>query len=128
MQTSPVLAHIDADLPNAISRLQDLLRIRSISTDPAFKADCLHAAEWLARDLGSFGITASVRPTPGHPMVVGHVAGPRARRMCCFTAITMCSRWIRWICGKATRSIPPSPKAPMAPPFRRAAHPTTRAS
>ncbi|MGA1613365.1 MAG: hypothetical protein ACO37E_06130, partial [Lutimaribacter sp.] len=31
MQTSPVLAHIDADLPNAISRLQDLLRIRSIS-------------------------------------------------------------------------------------------------
>src|SRR6056300_1331623 len=77
MQTSPVLAHIDADLPNAISRLQDLLRIRSISTDPAFKAECLHAAEWLARDLGSFGITASVRPTPGHPMVVGHVAGPK---------------------------------------------------
>jgi acetylornithine deacetylase/succinyl-diaminopimelate desuccinylase-like protein len=77
MQTSPVLAHIDADLPNAISRLQDLLRIRSISTDPAFKAECLQAAEWLARDLGSFGITASVRPTPGHPMVVGHVAGPK---------------------------------------------------
>ena len=77
MQTSPVLAHIDADLPNAISRLQDLLRIRSISTDPAFKAECLQAAEWLARDLSSFGITASVRPTPGHPMVVGHVAGPQ---------------------------------------------------
>ncbi|MGA1614527.1 MAG: M20/M25/M40 family metallo-hydrolase, partial [Lutimaribacter sp.] len=51
--------------------------IRSISTDPAFKAECLQAAEWLARDLSSFGITASVRPTPGHPMVVGHVAGPQ---------------------------------------------------
>jgi len=77
MQTSPVLAHIDADLPNAISRLQDLLRIRSISTDPAYKDECLQAAEWLARDLNSFGITARVRPTPGHPMVVGHVAGPQ---------------------------------------------------
>ena len=84
MQTSPVLAHIDADLPNAISRLQDLLRIRSISTDPAYKGECLQAAEWMARDLNSFGITARVRPTPGHPMVVGHVAGPQGAPLVLF--------------------------------------------
>ncbi len=76
MPLSDVLARIDADLPAATDRLLDLLRIPSISTDPAFKADCQTAAEWLVADLESLGIAASVRPTPGHPMVVGHVDGP----------------------------------------------------
>ena len=35
-----VLAHIDADLDGALERLFALLRIRSISTDPAFAKDC----------------------------------------------------------------------------------------
>ncbi|MFD1508795.1 M20/M25/M40 family metallo-hydrolase [Lacimonas salitolerans] len=76
MTTDPVLDHIDADLPNAIARLQDLLRIRSISTDPEFADECQRAAEWLVEDLQSIGIDATVRPTPGHPMVVGHMDGP----------------------------------------------------
>lgn len=67
-----VLAKIDADLPQALDRLLDLLRIPSISTDPAFKADCAKAADWLAEDLKSLGFAASSRATPGHPMVVGH--------------------------------------------------------
>ncbi len=75
MTLDPVLARIDADLPVAIERLFGLLRIPSISTDPAFKADCDRAADWLVEDLHSMGIDASKRATPGHPMVVGHVDG-----------------------------------------------------
>lgn len=75
MTLDPVLARIDADLPVAIDRLFGLLRIPSISTDPAFKADCDRAADWLVEDLRSIGIDASKRATPGHPMVVGHVEG-----------------------------------------------------
>ncbi len=67
-----VLARIDSDLPQALDRLIDLLRIPSISTDPAYKADCARAADWLVRDLGELGFAASARPTPGHPMVVAH--------------------------------------------------------
>ena len=40
-----VLARIDDTLDDATDRLFDFLRIPSISTDPAFKADCERAAE-----------------------------------------------------------------------------------
>lgn len=73
MSLNPVLDQIDAELPNAIERLLDLLRIQSISTDPAFKSQCDTAADWLVADLKSIGVDASKRATPGHPMVVGHV-------------------------------------------------------
>jgi acetylornithine deacetylase/succinyl-diaminopimelate desuccinylase-like protein len=68
-----VLAHIDADFDNAIARLFETLRIRSISTDPAYAADCRACAEWHAKDLAAIGFEAAVRDTPGHPMVVGHL-------------------------------------------------------
>ncbi|MBY5973613.1 dipeptidase [Ferrimonas balearica] len=71
----PVLNHIDGDLDDATQRLMELLRIPSISTDPAYKADCETAADWLVADLTSIGAKVSKRRTPGHPMVVGHV-GP----------------------------------------------------
>lgn len=67
-----VLSQIDADLPQALERLMELLRIPSISTDPAYDADCARAADWLARDLQTLGFDAASRATPGHPMVVGH--------------------------------------------------------
>jgi acetylornithine deacetylase/succinyl-diaminopimelate desuccinylase-like protein len=67
-----VLAHIDDDLDNALQRLFATLKIRSISTDPAFADDCRACAEWHAADLRSIGFDAAVRDTPGHPMVVGH--------------------------------------------------------
>ncbi|MEM6371345.1 MAG: M20/M25/M40 family metallo-hydrolase [Pseudomonadota bacterium] len=75
MTLDAVLSRIDADLPAATDRLLDLLRIPSISTDPAFKAECDRAADWLVADLQSLGVDAQKRPTPGHPMVVGHVDG-----------------------------------------------------
>jgi acetylornithine deacetylase/succinyl-diaminopimelate desuccinylase-like protein len=72
----PVLDQIDADLDAALARLMDLLRIQSVSTDPAYAADCDRAADWLVADLKSLGVAAEKRPTPGHPMVVGHIDGP----------------------------------------------------
>lgn len=75
MTLDPVLARIDANLPKALDRLLDLLRIPSISTDPAYKGDCETAADWLVADLQSIGFEASKRPTPGHPMVVAHSGG-----------------------------------------------------
>jgi acetylornithine deacetylase/succinyl-diaminopimelate desuccinylase-like protein len=76
MTLDATLARIDADLPAALDRLMQLLRIPSISTDPAYKADCARAADWLVDDLRDLGFDASVRPTPGHPMVVAHSDGP----------------------------------------------------
>lgn len=71
-----VLDRIDADCEAAIIRLLGLLRIKSISTDPAYKVDCRKAAEWLVADLQSIGFKASVRKTKGHPMVVANHDGP----------------------------------------------------
>lgn len=76
MSLDPVLTRIDSDLSDSLDRLKAFLRIPSISTDPAFKADCDRAADWLVEDLRSIGIDAEKRVTPGHPMVVGHVDGP----------------------------------------------------
>jgi len=74
----PVLNALDNNLDKSLGRLFDLLRIKSISTDPAFKSECRKAAEWLVADLKSIGFEASVRDTPGHPMVVAHHEGPSA--------------------------------------------------
>lgn len=75
MSLDAVLAKIDENLPDATERLLNLLRIPSISTDPAFKRDCDDAADWLVADLQNLGADASKRVTTGHPMVVGHVDG-----------------------------------------------------
>lgn len=73
-----VLQRIDETLPQSLDRLMALLRIPSISTDPAYKADCARAADHLAADLASLGFNARAAQTPGHPMVVAH--GGEGRR------------------------------------------------
>lgn len=78
---SAVLDHIETELPQDLSRLMELLRIPSISTDPAHAADCDSAADWLVADLQSLGATAAKHPTPGHPMVVGHLPGDGPRML-----------------------------------------------
>ncbi|TRL36338.1 dipeptidase [Rhizobium straminoryzae] len=75
---STVLARADSNLSSSLERLFDLVRIPSISTDPAYKAECRRAAEWLVAALTELGFDASVRDTPGHPMVVAHHAAGRA--------------------------------------------------
>jgi acetylornithine deacetylase/succinyl-diaminopimelate desuccinylase-like protein len=73
MSLDPILSRIDDDLDASLDRLKGLLRIPSISTDPAYKDACRKAADWLVADLASLGVAAEARATPGHPMVVGHV-------------------------------------------------------
>ena len=73
MSINDVLTTIDNNLDAATTRLMDCLRIPSISTDPAFKAECDKAADWLVAELKSIGIEAKKYPTPGHPMVMGDV-------------------------------------------------------
>lgn len=75
------LARADENLPAALDRLFALLRIKSISTDPAFAPECRRAAEWLRDDLRSLGFAAEAHATPGHPIVVAHdraAPGPSA--------------------------------------------------
>ncbi|PWE31024.1 dipeptidase [Pararhodobacter marinus] len=67
---TPVLAHVDMHLDESLERLKGLLRIPSISTDPAYKAECDKAADWLVDELADLGFDAAKHPTPGHPMVV----------------------------------------------------------
>ena len=67
-----ILEVADTGLEQSLDRLFDLVRIPSISTDPAYKADCRRAAGALVADLAALGFAASLRDTPGHPMVVAH--------------------------------------------------------
>src|SRR3954447_25082979 len=74
-QLQPVLDRIDADLDNSLERLFSLLRIKSISSEPAFAGDCKAAADHLAKDIATLGFTAEVRPTAGHPAIVAKSNG-----------------------------------------------------
>ena len=77
-QLDAVLKRIDADLDASLDRLFALLRIQSVSTDPAYKDSCRAAAEFVAADLNSIGFAAEVRPTAGHPIVVGKSGNGKA--------------------------------------------------
>jgi len=69
------LSAADANLDDSLERLFGLLRIQSISTDPAFAPECRRAGQWLVDELISLGFDATLRDTPGHPMVVAHHPG-----------------------------------------------------
>ncbi len=73
-----VLTTLDDTSDTALARLFQLLRIESVSTDPAYKASCQEAAEWCAGELADLGFDARVIPTTGHPMVVAHDKDARA--------------------------------------------------
>ncbi len=70
-----VLSQIDRDFEQSVERLFALLRIASVSTDPAYKEQCRAAAEHVAADLDSIGFSSEVRPTAGHPVVVAKADG-----------------------------------------------------
>src|ERR1700746_3747610 len=74
-QLQSVLDRIDADFDNSLERLFALLRIKSISADPAFAGDCKAAADHLAKDIATLGFAAEVRPTAGPPAIVARRNG-----------------------------------------------------
>src|SRR6202034_2383456 len=65
-----VLDRVDRDLDARLDRLFALLRIQSVSTDPAYAPQCRSAAEHVAADLRTLGFEPSIRPTEGHPVVI----------------------------------------------------------
>ncbi|WMS41492.1 M20/M25/M40 family metallo-hydrolase [Acuticoccus sp. MNP-M23] len=79
MNVDSILAHVDANLDESLERLFALLRIPSISTDPAYTADCRRAADWLVDDLATLGFAAETRDTEGHPVVLAKADGPAGK-------------------------------------------------
>jgi acetylornithine deacetylase/succinyl-diaminopimelate desuccinylase-like protein len=79
-QLQPVLDRIDADFDHSLERLFALLRIKSISADPAFAGDCKTAADHLAKDIATLGFATEVRPTAGHPAIVAKANGNSGTR------------------------------------------------
>jgi acetylornithine deacetylase/succinyl-diaminopimelate desuccinylase-like protein len=71
-----VLRHLEDDFDNAVERYAQLLRIPSISTDPAFRAETRSAALSLAAELDSLGFATRLHDTPGHPVLVARHPGP----------------------------------------------------
>ena len=55
-----------------MSRLFELLRIESVSTDPAYKESAAPPPTGARKNCSDIGFDARVVPTTGHPMVVGH--------------------------------------------------------
>lgn len=78
-----VLAHIDANLDASRARWFDLLRIPSISAQPAHKPDCLRAAAHMRDLLAEMGFAARLSETKGLPGVIAthHHAGANAPRV-----------------------------------------------
>jgi acetylornithine deacetylase/succinyl-diaminopimelate desuccinylase-like protein len=75
-QVADVLRRLELSQDDARARLFDLLRIPSISAQPAHAGDCGQAARWLAHEFAAIGFTTEIRETPGHPIVIGHHPGP----------------------------------------------------
>ena len=72
MTKSPALKYLEENHDRFQNELIELLRIPSISHDPAHKADMDKAAQWLADKLRSMGINnVEILPTTGHSVVYG---------------------------------------------------------
>lgn len=72
MAQSPTLAYLEENYERYEEELIELLRIPSISHDPAFKQEVDRAAGWLGEKLRSIGLQqVDILPTAGHPVVYG---------------------------------------------------------
>lgn len=72
MSQSSALKYLEENHERFQNELIELLRIPSISHDPAHKADMDKAAQWLADKLRSMGINnVEILPTAGHSVVYG---------------------------------------------------------
>ncbi|MBW3542701.1 MAG: dipeptidase [Planctomycetes bacterium] len=58
-----------------VEELKDLLRIPSVSGDPAFRGDCRRAAGFVRERLAAAGLSAEIVETAGHPIVYGEWLG-----------------------------------------------------
>ncbi len=64
-----VFAYIDAHRSQFEDDLAELLRIPSVSADPAFAGDVRRAGEWVRSHLAKLGLAVEIVETGGHPIV-----------------------------------------------------------
>jgi acetylornithine deacetylase/succinyl-diaminopimelate desuccinylase-like protein len=77
MAIDRVDAYLDAHRGVFEEQLKALLRIPSVSAQPAHDADTRRAAEFVRDDLAAIGLSADLIETPGHPIVYAeHRADP----------------------------------------------------
>lgn len=79
----PALRAADAQFEQSLERLFALLRIPSISTDPAYDGEVKKTAAHVHGELESLGFKVTTHTTPGHPMIIAKwnnaaSDGPRA--------------------------------------------------
>jgi len=72
MNLDLILENLAQSQVSAESRLFELLRFKSISTNSQYKSECFRTAEWLVEQLSEIGFSSSLRKTSGNPMVVAH--------------------------------------------------------
>ena len=68
-QVADVAGYLAVHRERVLAELLDLLRIPSVSTDPAHVGDVARAADFVADALRRAGLDAEVHPTAGHPVV-----------------------------------------------------------
>jgi acetylornithine deacetylase/succinyl-diaminopimelate desuccinylase-like protein len=73
---STVARYLKSQRDRHLDQLQTLLRIPSVSTDPAHAGDVARAAEWVGKRMKEAGCQrAEVHRTDGHPIVYGEWLG-----------------------------------------------------
>lgn len=71
-----VISFINSNKEKYVEELKDFLRIPSISTNPANKADVAHCAQYVSEQMNKSGLNnVQVFPTAGHPIVYGEWLG-----------------------------------------------------
>lgn len=65
-----ILQHIQSNRQRYIDELSDFLRIPSVSAKSEHRSDCRRAADFLVDQFQNMGFDASVRATPGNPIVI----------------------------------------------------------
>ena len=66
-----VLDFLKQQQPITLEQLCSFLRIPSVSADSAFAPQMTNCAEWVKASMEEAGLTATIYPTKGHPIVFG---------------------------------------------------------
>lgn len=67
--------HAKNNAQTYLDQLKDLLRIPSISTDPAYKEEVKRAGQWVVDDMKRIGLSAELITTNRHPLAYGEWLG-----------------------------------------------------
>jgi acetylornithine deacetylase/succinyl-diaminopimelate desuccinylase-like protein len=75
MDLARVLAYLDAHRSDFEEQLKELIRIPSVSAQPAHDSDTRRAAVWVRDNLAAMGLASELIETKGHPIVYGEWLG-----------------------------------------------------